>query len=96
MRNPTFLSRVSIAAMSSRSRYSNSARTLAAVLTAAALAGCVVAPVRPVRAAYVAPPHVAYIAPAYAMPAPGYAWEYHANFGWGWHHPVYGWHRGWR
>jgi hypothetical protein len=66
---------------------------LAAAVTAVALAGCVVAPARPL---YAAPPHVAYIAPSYAMPAPGYAWEYHARYGWGWHHPVRGWDRGWR
>lgn len=56
----------------------------------AALAGCVVA-----RPAYVAPAGVAYVGPGYAAPAPGYGWEYHARFGWGWRHPVYGWHRGW-
>ena len=39
---------------------------------------------------------VAYVGPTYAIPGPGYVWAYHANFGWGWHHPQYGWHRGWR
>jgi hypothetical protein len=43
----------------------------------------------------VVPPGVVYVAPNYAAPAVGYAWEYHARFGWGWRHPNYGWHRGW-
>jgi hypothetical protein len=79
-----------------------------ALLTAAAAAlmsGCVVAPlgVRPVgvHPAYVQqefapPPGVVYVQPTYALPAPGYAWVYHPRFGWGYHHPQYGWHRGWR
>ena len=62
-------------------------------LVASACAGCVVAPVRP---AYVAPPGVVYIGPTYASPGPGYVWAYHARYGWGWHHPQYGWHQGWR
>ncbi|MEJ8856919.1 hypothetical protein WKW79_20255 [Variovorax robiniae] len=72
-------------------------RILAVTLVAAsaALSGCVVAPPA-VQPAYVAPAGVAYVAPSYAMPGPGYVWAYHANFGWGWHHPVHGWHRGWR
>jgi len=36
------------------------------------------------------------VQPTYASPGPGYAWEYHAHYGWGWRHPQYGWHRGWR
>ncbi len=68
---------------------------IAAALLAATLAGCVIAPPPPVRVAYGAPPGVVYVAPAYAIPAPGYAWSYHAQFGWGWRHPQYGWHRGW-
>ena len=63
------------------------------------LAGCVVAPV-PVRVAppvaVVAPPGVVYVRPAYPLPGPGYAWAYHPRYGWGWRHPAYGWHRGWR
>ena len=59
----------------------------------ATCAGCVVAPVRPV---YAAPPGVVYVAPAYVSPGPGYVWAYHAHYGWGWHHPQYGWHRGWQ
>jgi hypothetical protein len=37
----------------------------------------------------------AYVKPFYPIPGPGYVWHYHPNYGWGWHHPVYGWHRGW-
>jgi hypothetical protein len=65
----------------------------AIVLVAASLSGCIVAPVRP---AYEAPSGVVYVAPTYVSPGHGYVWAYHANFGWGWHHPQYGWHRGWR
>ena len=67
--------------------------SIAAAVMAAGLAGCVVAPVRP---AFVAPPGVVYVAPTYAIPGPGFVWAYHARFGWGWHHPELGWHRGWR
>jgi hypothetical protein len=66
---------------------------LAAALCTLALGGCVVAPAAP---AYVAPPGVAYVAPTYPAPGVGFVWAYHARYGWGWHHPVYGWHRGWR
>ena len=63
------------------------------------LAGCVVAPV-PARVAppvaVVAPPGVVYVRPAYPLHGPGYAWAYHPRYGWGWRHPAYGWHRGWR
>jgi hypothetical protein len=70
-------------------------------LAAASVSGCVVAPARYAGPAYVepvyaAPPGVVYVAPTYAVPAPGYVWAYHARFGWGWHHPQHGWHRGWR
>jgi hypothetical protein len=51
------------------------------------LTGCAVEPVA-VRPAY--------IGPSYAIPSPGYVWQQHPQFGWGWHHPSYGWHRGWR
>lgn len=66
-------------------------RILAIAALSALLGGCVVAE----------PPHhppvgVAYIEPTYAIPAPGYVWRYHAVHGWGWWHPHYGWHRGWR
>jgi hypothetical protein len=75
-----------------------------AAIAAAALSGCIVAPVAPRHHAvvvepapvYVAPPGVVYVAPLYAAPGPGWIWQYHANYGWGWHHPQYGWHRGWR
>jgi hypothetical protein len=73
---------------------------IAVAFTAAALGGCVVAPyeVQPAYSGptYVAPAGVVYVAPTYAIPAPGYAWQYHARFGWGWRHPYNGWHRGWR
>lgn len=73
--------------------------TALAVLCAAALGGCVVQPAV-VRPAYTVgdgpPPGVVYVAPTYAMPAPGYVWLYHPSYGWGWHHPQHGWHRGWR
>jgi hypothetical protein len=62
-------------------------------LLAATLSGCIVAPVQPM---YAAPAGVAYVAPTYAVPGPGYVWAYNVNYGWGWHHPQYGWHRGWR
>lgn len=60
----------------------------------AALLGCVVAPVPPygVEGAR----GFVHVAPVYPMPAPGYVWQVHATYGWGWHHPRYGWHRGWR
>jgi hypothetical protein len=55
--------------------------------------GCVVAGPPP---DVVVPPGVVYSAPSYPIPAPGYAWAYHPNYGWGWRHPDHGWHRGWR
>jgi hypothetical protein len=61
-----------------------------------ALSGCIVQPVQPVHPAYVAPPGVVYVAPTYVSPGPGYVWAYHEHYGWGWRHPQYGWHRGWR
>lgn len=64
-------------------------RILAAIALVAMLGGCVAEPPG-------APVGVAYVAPTYAIPAPGYAWRYHATYGWGWWHPHYGWHRGWR
>ena len=44
----------------------------------------------------VVPPGVVYVAPTYPAPAVGFVWSYHPRFGWGWHHPNRGWHRGWR
>jgi hypothetical protein len=86
-------------------RFSSSA-TLAAICATVALSGCVGAPVGPYAGynepvyespqGYAAPPGVVYVAPAYAMPGPGYAWQFHGRFGWGWHHASRGWHRGWR
>jgi hypothetical protein len=49
------------------------------------------------RVAQAAPaPGVVYVTPAYASPGPGWVWMFNAGYGWGWHHPVYGWHQGWR
>lgn len=56
------------------------------------LMGCVATP----PSVAITPPGVGIIAPTYPMPAPGYMWDYHPMFGWGWRHPGYGWHRGWR
>ena len=76
-----------------------------AMSTAVLSSGCVVAPLPPravrvqpvlVEPAYAPPPGVVYVQPTYALPAPGYVWRYHGNLGWGWRHPNYGWHRGWR
>lgn len=80
------------------------AALLPASLLTVVLAGCVVAPLPPPRAVYGPPPGamygpppgVVYVAPTYAVPAPGFVWSYHAQYGWGYHHPQYGWHRGWR
>jgi hypothetical protein len=75
---------------------------LAAVLLSVALSGCIVVPAHRGYGGYGAyggyppPAGVAYVAPTYAVPAPGYVWGYHAQFGWGWRHPDHGWHRGWR
>lgn len=66
-------------------------RILASLALASLLGGCVVA-----ADPYGPPPGVAYVAPAYAAPAPGYVWRFHRHYGWGWWHPRYGWHRGWR
>ncbi|MGZ5203435.1 MAG: hypothetical protein ACXWIZ_00850 [Caldimonas sp.] len=68
---------------------------LSLALLTTAFAGCVVAPARG-GYGYEAPPGVVYIEPSYASPGPGYVWEYHARYGWGWHHPQHGWHRGWQ
>jgi hypothetical protein len=59
---------------------------------AAIVANGGVAPSVPV---YVAPSGVTYVAPTYAVPAPGYVWAYHPRYGWGWHHPAWGWRAGW-
>lgn len=63
---------------------------------ASSLVGCVVAPARVEPVGVYVPPGVVYTAPVYPMPAPGYTWRYHEHYGWGWYHPQYGWHRGWR
>jgi hypothetical protein len=48
------------------------------------------------QSAVVLPPNVVYVAPMYPSPGVGFVWEYHPTYGWGWHHPSRGWHRGWR
>jgi hypothetical protein len=68
--------------------------TLGAIaLVSVSMSGCVVAPVGPT---YAPPPGEVYVAPTYESPGVGYVWEFHPRFGWGWHHPQYGWHRGWQ
>lgn len=81
-----------------------------AAMAAALVSGCVVAPlgVRPVavypanvqpvyaQQEFAPPPGVVYVQPTYVLPAPGYVWGYHPHYGWGYRHPQYGWHRGWR
>lgn len=73
---------------------------LPVIAATVALSGCIVAPpnAQPayVQPAYSAPPGVVYVQPTYASPGVGYVWEYHPHYGWGWRHPRYGWHRGWR
>jgi hypothetical protein len=66
-----------------------------------ALAGCVIAPVGPPPGAVVVappgvyvPPGVVYVAPRYVSPGPGWVWMYGGRYGWGYHHPQYGWNRG--
>ena len=70
------------------------------LVAAFALSGCIVTPAQPAYGyayndGYQAPAGVVYVAPTYVSPGPGYVWEYHARYGWGWHHPNRGWHRGW-
>jgi hypothetical protein len=57
------------------------------------LGGCIVAPVGPRHSAVSMEMSDQ---PTYASPGPGYAWSFNAQYGWGWRHPGYGWHRGWR
>lgn len=52
------------------------------------LSGCAVYD-RPVAARV---PARVYVQPVGVMPGPGYAWQYHEGFGWGWHHPQHGWY----
>ena len=76
----------------------NGLAILVAGVALASMTGCIVAPARPYyggEGEYVAPAGVAYVAPLYASPGPGYRWEYHEHYGWGWRHPQYGWHKGW-
>jgi hypothetical protein len=69
-------------------------RTLPFVALAAAfisLSGCVVAPARHAAVVEAVP---VYVAPTYERPGVGWVWEYHPHYGWGWHHPLHGWHKG--
>ncbi len=68
---------------------------IAMFFSAFILSGCVLAPPPVVQVAPV-PAGVTYIGPNYPLPGPGYAWQYHPQNGWGWFHPRFGWHRGWR
>ena len=77
-------------------------KTACGLAFASLLSACVVAPpvVRPAYGPVAVyeqpPPGVVYVAPSYALPAPGFAWRHNPRYGWGWHHPQRGWHRGWR
>jgi hypothetical protein len=66
---------------------------LSATVLAAAFSGCSVTASTP---GYGASAQVAYVAPSYASPGPGYVWEHHPAYGWGWHHPEHGWDKGWQ
>jgi hypothetical protein len=65
-----------------------------AIFMALFLAGCAVAPVGGGGGG--GGGGVVNVRPAYPRPGPGYVWQNHPRQGWGWHHPNYGWHRGWR
>lgn len=69
------------------------ALALAAALTLLATSGCVVVPARH-RAVVVETP--VYVEPTYASPGPGWVWQVHPVYGYGWYHRDRGWHRGWR
>lgn len=69
---------------------------VAAACAAVVLSGCVVVPAGAEPGYYGAQGGVVYVAPTYAVPGAGYAWQHHAQRGWGWRHPHHGWHRGWR
>jgi hypothetical protein len=66
---------------------------LSAVVLAASFSGCSVTASTP---GYAASAEYAYVAPSYASPGPGYVWEHHPTYGWGWHHPEHGWDKGWQ
>ena len=65
------------------------------------LTGCVApAPYPPPSYGYGAPGYVAPVAPPVGVqvvapiglaPGPYWNWAYHPRYGWGWHHPGYGW-----
>jgi hypothetical protein len=62
-------------------------------LLAAALSGCVVAPIDG-EYGYGPPPGVVYVQPSYVAPGPGYNWGYRPRYGWGYRHPDRGWYHG--
>jgi len=82
--------------------------TLTLGMVIVATSGCIVgpgrrgamvvapAPVMVAPAPVVVAPSPVYVEPTYASPGVGFVWEFHPRFGWGWRHPVHGWHRGWR
>jgi hypothetical protein len=72
---------------------SSSFPVAALAATLISLSGCIVAPTRHGAVVEAAP---VYVAPLYASPGVGWVWKFHSVYGWGWHHPQYGWHKGWR
>jgi hypothetical protein len=68
------------------------AAALGLLLTASA---CIVTPVG-YRSGGPPDGSAAYVEPGYASPGEGWMWQVHPSYGWGWHHPDRGWHRGWR
>lgn len=79
-----------------------SAILIVSLATTLFLPGCVVSPApayaytpaapAPAYIAPIAPPvGVRIVAPIGVAPGPGWAWAYHPNLGWGWHHPEHGW-----
>lgn len=69
---------------------------LVGVVLLSGASGCVVAPWQPGPVVVAQPRVQVQVAPTYASPGVGWVWIAHPNYGWGWHHPSHGWHRGWR
>jgi hypothetical protein len=69
---------------------------VAGAIVLVSTSGCIVAPARHYGGGVAVAPGPVYVEPTYASPGVGFVWELHPRFGWGWHHPGYGWHRGWR
>ncbi len=59
-------------------------RIFSALALAGLLAGCDVYPMTP-------PPGAVVVQPVGVAPGPGYDWRFRGGYGWGWHHPFYGW-----